>query len=433
MPNTPTPADISAEALNLANSKQLKFWISRANENLGNDRSAKKMVKSGKVEDLKARLAEHYGINRAAVKLEAVAGPPIVDADIQKRQWADFRELWAEWMDSAAKGDKFVLDGLNKGPSDSQQQEIERMLSHLSINSNIPVIRDTPMTDFSHEAIAVLINAARDGHPSARDGHPSAWAQLQQIRSTFIQQPTLMAPAGPIIPLPSSSTPNNPLPAGTAPPFFPGGVPMYSPFMLAPLYPTTAPSTSNASASLPLSTSAVPSSNPISQDADFLSSIQEQIRSLRQVTDIREAIQQCKSGLVADLRNNYGPSIVNGKRTGRSHPLWDSVKNIVSRRERLYAQLKQHFDDDEEKFYGFFTVPSSECSRSSKNAAPALRSMNCLVNSISKMEDALASERQKASYCTADGNFSTVLWKSVWDDKNDWEVWRALGKEEYSK
>lgn len=115
MSNTLTPiapSDLTAAALNRATGEQLRFWIKGANDAATKDvkgKGKKVMLKSGKVEDLKVRLAEFYGIGRKAPKLEPASDMSAVDHDIHRRQWKDWRVLGEEWLSCAAAGHKFKL------------------------------------------------------------------------------------------------------------------------------------------------------------------------------------------------------------------------------------------------------------------------------------------------------------------------------------
>ncbi|KAF7980825.1 hypothetical protein HWV62_36450 [Athelia sp. TMB] len=420
--NSLKPADITADTLNSATGKLLKFWIGRANDALGKN-SAGRLVKSGKVEELRERLAEHYGVDRKAPKQEPVAGAATVDDSIRSRQWDDFRLLGEEWSQTVKAGGQFVLDKDSAGAiPQAMQQEIEHLMNRIHIS---PTLSNAPVTDMSNEAVALLIRAAQDGSLSAQ-------SQLQQIQRTFMH---------PVQQLPTpESTAAASTAAATSIPAAILSAPAPAPVNLVPVpswqfyYP---PAIMQTSLPLPNSNSgttlAPSTSQALSGDAALLSNIQEEIKSLQQVNGIREAIQQFKSGRVADFRKRYGPGVVDGKKQ-KSHELWESMKMVVSRRERLSTQLEEHFGGDEEKFYAFFTIPDSELaqrSRPSKKPVERLRALNRLVAAISPMQRDLAEECQQLKYHTADGQFSQLLWQAAWNGMNDWEIWRALGKEQY--
>jgi hypothetical protein len=87
--------------LTTASGKQLDFWIDLTNTVVG-----KKIIyKTGKVEDRRQRLADHYDIDLTAPQPKAtLSGPATVDEKIRKAQWAHLRELGVQWQgEEAAK------------------------------------------------------------------------------------------------------------------------------------------------------------------------------------------------------------------------------------------------------------------------------------------------------------------------------------------
>ncbi|KZP05566.1 hypothetical protein FIBSPDRAFT_842896 [Athelia psychrophila] len=391
------PSDLTATSLNGATKAQCERWIV-----LLNDAQGQKIIKkTGRVEELKARLADIYEIDRSAPAPEPVAGLPTMDEGIRQLQWDSWGALGQEWLETADAGRQFLLCPPSAGRPDTVSpgllQEIATLLSRIDIQSRRPNDFNPSATDFSNEAIATLMRAAEDGRPSAQ-------FQLREIQSRF-SYPTQAHPAAlssylpNIYPAPASSSHSAPAPHG----------PIYPP----PIYPPP---------QLP------PTSSAFSNEAAFLGNISEEIVALGRADGIREAIAQVKSGRIQVLRDSYGP------RTKAEHGMyrkaqvqWESMKNIVSRRERLYTQLTQHFGGNEANFWAFFTIPEANRGRHE------LRSMCLVVEAISGMEDSLKKERCRVQYHTAGGEYSDVLWKSIWEEKNDWEVWRALGLETYRK
>lgn len=261
---------------------------------------------------------------------------------------------------------------------------------------------------------------------AAEDGRPSAQSQLREIQSKFshsIPQPSGSSYTPPINPpAPSSSSYAFVYPtasSSSSPPVYHAGYghPPYQtlvhpPMQLPPPAHSAQPSTASQS--------------QLANKAAFLGSIREEIEALHRVDGIREAIAQVESGRIQELRNRYGPkSKTEHGKYQKAHVQWDSMKNIISRRERLHTQLTKYFGGDQDNFWAFFTIPASTPTR--------LRPMRPLVEAITRMEDNLKMERRKIQYHTASGEFSDALWKSVWEERNDWEVWRALGLEKYGK
>jgi len=100
------PLDLTVAGLNGASRDQLMFWIQGANDAAG----TKVLNKSGKVKDLRVRLAAHYGLDRTApMKLVMPTGPVPLDKAIQVRQWAHLRDLSHEWAQTAGHGHEFKL------------------------------------------------------------------------------------------------------------------------------------------------------------------------------------------------------------------------------------------------------------------------------------------------------------------------------------
>jgi hypothetical protein len=93
MPNTP-PTDLTTLTLSRAKGAELKYWIDGANREAGR----RVLTKSGKVDELRQKLAAYYGLDLSSPPSDPVqAGPPSCDAEIQKRQWNHLRELGEEW------------------------------------------------------------------------------------------------------------------------------------------------------------------------------------------------------------------------------------------------------------------------------------------------------------------------------------------------
>ena len=107
------PSDLTGPALNGTTGDQLRFWIQKANEGVGK----RVLNKTGKVKDLKSRLADYYGLDRSAPLASSapVVGPLSVDKDIQKRQWAHLRDLGMEWQQTSRAGHAFKLCAPSEG------------------------------------------------------------------------------------------------------------------------------------------------------------------------------------------------------------------------------------------------------------------------------------------------------------------------------
>jgi hypothetical protein len=91
------PHDITVLSLNHAKGAELKYWIDGANREAG----TWVLTKSGKIELLHQKLADHYGLDLLSpLSTNAKAGPPTYDIEIQKRQWSHLRELGEAWKEA---------------------------------------------------------------------------------------------------------------------------------------------------------------------------------------------------------------------------------------------------------------------------------------------------------------------------------------------
>lgn len=171
------------------------------------------MIKSGKVEELKVRLAAHYGLDRSASASASVVpttGPLSLDKHIQKKQWDHLRDLGHEWAQTASAGHEFKLCASSKGTLRAQisdlyvvaftnvhvytllegtisvpvslRQDIKSVLSRLTIQPEsgptIPTATTQDISDVSNETILAWIGAAESGSSTARKN-------LQQLQQCF--------------------------------------------------------------------------------------------------------------------------------------------------------------------------------------------------------------------------------------------------------
>lgn len=120
----PRPADIDAASLTAASGSQLDFWIQSANRNAGK----KLLVKTGKVDVRRQRLADYYGIDLANIPIPATVGPSTRDKEINLRQWAHLRALGTEWATQDSAGRPFQLI------SDDPGQHTRRRMSTYQVN-----------------------------------------------------------------------------------------------------------------------------------------------------------------------------------------------------------------------------------------------------------------------------------------------------------
>ena len=133
---------------------------------------------------------------------------------------------------------------------------------------------------------------------------------------------------------------------------------------------------------------------------------------LPDVHSLEAAVAQVEDGTVARFRTLYGPREKAPRKEDqeKTPDHWENIKSTVTRRERLYGILRDHFKGDKPAFYAFFSgVTVSDLTQT--------------VNP--KFNKGIKKESGRAEYYT-DGQYSEEKWVAKWGDKNDYEVWRAL-------
>lgn len=106
------PAEITVATILSAKGDELRFWIENANADARAHRGFSKnpLTKTGRVDELRHRLATFYGLDLLAVKSEDVEAPGTsIDEEIQQRQWAHMRSLAQEWERKAGMSVPFIL------------------------------------------------------------------------------------------------------------------------------------------------------------------------------------------------------------------------------------------------------------------------------------------------------------------------------------
>ncbi|KIK76864.1 hypothetical protein PAXRUDRAFT_17889 [Paxillus rubicundulus Ve08.2h10] len=101
------PPGFDAAAVNTATAAQLKFWINKANTAA----ARKVLMKMGRVDDLRRKLAAHYGLDLSTPVVSNVpaAVGPASTLDIQNRQWDYLCDLGNECNECATTGKPFLL------------------------------------------------------------------------------------------------------------------------------------------------------------------------------------------------------------------------------------------------------------------------------------------------------------------------------------
>ncbi|KAJ6558640.1 hypothetical protein B0H10DRAFT_2201376, partial [Mycena sp. CBHHK59/15] len=393
VPNT-TPQGLTAAKLTTAKGAELKFWIVKANE-----AATKKVLNvSGKVDQLRADLACYYGLDLSVIPRPEAITVQTVDQDIRERQWADWEASGVEWKDTVRVGGVFKLI------IDSTADSI------LSASHDAPDVLGVPPPASSS---GTLLNPANNKTLSSQSlssaatqpqhnatGHAVSDASQNQLR-----QVDFTSGKG------SQITVNTTAPT--------------SPQLTLPASPPNL--------DLPLTQS-------LQHEATILQDLSEAIRGLERCEGLREVIQQIESGAVQSIREHYGPTQYG--RCGTADPSWPKYSNLVSKRERLHRILTNDFGGDKDRFFAFFATPPTarrKCKRTEEEPSESVpsqehfRSFCKIVEAVPWCEADLVSKRSKIEYYSGDGEFSEALWNAKWADKNAWEVWRAIGREQYIK
>lgn len=369
------PDGLTAASLKVARGSEIAFWIAQANAAAGK----RLMTKSGRVDDQRQRLAKYYGLDLMdATETSPISvAPKTREEDIKEHQFSWLRELGDEWSRTAAEGKEFVLcDRSSELCSMDLLQEAVSLIAKLAMHA-------TPSTALSHtplslngrtqtennETVSALIGAARGGDSVAI----SRLSSLGELQGSV----TAMS-AGQLATLPRS------------PPVLPH----------------------------------------VASDMSVLDSCQLDIESMQRAQNLRDAIEQVESGAVGRIRERYGP-----RDDRAAEAMWGRLKGKVTKRERLYGLLTGTFEGDKEHFFRFFTASAptdNKKQRSGKRSKLKLISLRLVVEAIPHCQRDLADERASVRYIDpVSGRFSEQLWREAWGSRNDWQIWRELGKEWY--
>ncbi|KAK6995649.1 hypothetical protein R3P38DRAFT_3223598 [Favolaschia claudopus] len=387
------PADLDAASLTNASGAQLDHWITAVNQAL----PKKALIKTGTVDVRRRRLADFFNIDLSSLPAAPSVGPVSRDAEINKRQWEHLRSLGAEW---AEKDTAFRLvpeipsTHLNQSLLPRIRSAIAETLARTgaasSLTSSASQQAEQPMDD---ETVQALLKSAADG-------------DMQALVSLFKVQATLSGTSNTAITNPGLTT-----------------------VQVTP----TAPSVS-----LPTPPTTLPDSNSVmssSSDSAILLSGNLAIEALKKADGLRDVIRQLENGDVARIRDLYGP-----KRGREANPLWNqnNLRGTINRRERVGKELRETFGGDKEKFFEFFTIPDDEqpapAGKKRKNAklGERLRPVRLVAEAIPHCERDLNAAKGSPEY-QHNGEFLEELWERKWVGMNKWEIWRAIGKEDYPR
>ncbi|KAK7006980.1 hypothetical protein R3P38DRAFT_3325928 [Favolaschia claudopus] len=365
------PADLDAASLTSASGAQLNYWIDAVNKDL----PKKVLVKTGTVDIRRQRLADYFSIDLSSLPPAPSIGPISRDTEINKRQWDHLRSLGAEWAEKDKSGQEFqlstifLLNLLLEFIKSAIQQTLATAANPMSSVAGSHQMAQ-PM---DVETVQALIKSAGDG-------------DIQALATLFNLQAALTVHSG--------AAPAN---LGTI-----GSSSIPSASVSGPST-TTAPSKTYPSPALANSGTSLSSSS----DSAILSSGNLTIEALKKAEGLRDVISQVENGEVARIRELI------------------TLKITVNRRERVANELRNEFNGDKDRFFTFFTVAqdSQNALKKRKKSQPAeeLRPLRLVVEAIVHRDRAF------------NGVFVAELWEGKWAGKNKWEIWRAIGKEDYSR
>ncbi|KAF8549924.1 hypothetical protein OG21DRAFT_1488168 [Imleria badia] len=108
--------DFDVAALSSVTGAQLKFWVDQANTAAGR----KALTKSGRVDDLRQRLAAHYHLDlmAAAPAVAPTTPSPSTTLAIQNCQWNALCDLGDEWDECTRMSKPFLLCALSPAMSE---------------------------------------------------------------------------------------------------------------------------------------------------------------------------------------------------------------------------------------------------------------------------------------------------------------------------
>ncbi|KAG1722935.1 uncharacterized protein EDB91DRAFT_1209957 [Suillus paluster] len=443
MTSVPLPDGFTCALLKEVKGAEIAFWIGQANAAAGK----RVVTKNGRVDEQRKRLTDYYGLNLSAEdSFVAAVALKTHEDHIKQRQFSWLQELGEEWASMAACGKEFFLCDRSSEPCNaSLLQEAVKLLMNLMVQT-MPSAAPSPLSldgrtqTENNEMISALIGAACDGDSTAISrlsslGNVSARLPATQMIPQCMTAPSveLMVATLPPAPLSNAASlqptqqlwvllPTIPSMAQSVPPVTifaqPGSLPLVLRGDGSALLPFIAPNhtatmQTSSSLSVPLFTEAPVVLPCTVNDVAVLNSCQLDIESIQCAQDLCDAIQQVEDGTVSRVHERYGP------RDGRAtDEMWGHLKGKITKRERLYGLLAGAFEGDRDRFFEYFT--------------PTLVALRMVVEAIPHCQKDLQDERRNTRYVDlVSGKFSKELWRAVWGDRNDWYVWRELGKEWY--
>ncbi|KAF8071620.1 hypothetical protein FPV67DRAFT_1447145 [Lyophyllum atratum] len=478
------PEDITVNAILNAKVETLRWWITRVN-NTAKACGEKKnpLTKVGNAAALKEKLAAYYGL-KLDVAIVPVTEKKKENTDllapaIRARQWGHLRELGKEWSACASRNENFQL--CEQGASfinHDLQHDIQELLKE------IRVIRGgsrsaRPPADNSAETICAWVAAGREGDVEALShlfqlqssigstplkADPVPLNEVSKRPEVYLASSSFLACDVPGQTLDSSPLFANPATVAfraqapallnsreaafssvqvldqTAPiptPLSLSHIPtqqsriptLPSPFAVPRKVAVPVQNALQVATEILLSRSVIPDQPNRTCDGDILAACLARMKALEQANGLEEVISQVERGEVAKMREEFGPEA----RNKGGKPQWRTLKGTINKRERIYKQLITEFRGDKERFFTFFTFEQEpqKGKRKIDEGHRQLRSSNKVAEAIPHRDKDLKEEKESTEYWDASGRFSQHLWDTKWTGLNNWEIWRALAKEQY--
>ena len=183
---------------------------------------------------------------------------------------------------------------------------------------------------------------------------------------------------------------------------------------------------------MPLPTSSPSTLSTSAPDVAILTSGKMDVEALEQAANLADVIDQLEKGDVRHMQEKYGPQ------PGHPHNLlWTKIKVTICHHECLHQQLinPREFNGDKQHFLDFFALapkrPRKHTQAGKEKAGEQYPPFCLLVEAIPHCDCDIAEEKAKPQYLGEEGTFSEMAWAGAWQGSNDWEIWRALGKEHY--
>lgn len=154
--------------------------------------------------------------------------------------------------------------------------------------------------------------------------------------------------------------------------------------------------------------------------------------TLPTASTLPEAIAQCESGLVARIRDAYGPP--EGKKgTSKNPAVWAQYRGRITRRERLYSILQSDFRGDKDHFLAFFTKSANSVPRrGAKRTHATMEADDMGTRTFYAVNDVVeALPKCRTAIAQATHGLNAAERAILWGERNDFEIWRELGTERY--